>query len=281
MSWIAAAFLALSPQEPLRAQLEEALRRFETEQDDLRALDLLSAQLVALGPAASTLIAARLAEDLRDGMSSAAAPAFIDALVGRPAGREALQTAFRSGATTPGGRVELARALLELDDPLSWRDGLLSIAADPAADLADRLAAAGVLVDGGDARVWAPARELVEALAGRPPVERAVILEFLSSAGTPESRDLLADVAGNEALSEEVRRAAFDLLEGRRRGVAEEPRVIVEDEPSSADAAAGGISRRPPKKRGKEAEPFPTMRTAAVVAAAALLALLWVLKRKG
>lgn len=281
MAWLAAALLACVPQDPLRLQLEEALRRFEAEQDELRALDLLSAQLAALGPAASALIAARLAEDLRDGMASAAAPAFIDALVGRPAGLDPLQGAFRDRATPAGGRIELARALLELDDPLSWRDGLLAIAADPAADLGDRLGAAGVLVDGGDRRAWAPLRDLAGSLPGRPPVERAEILEFLARAGTPESRDLLADAAENDALSEEVRHAALELLEGRRRAVSEEPRVTVEDEPAPPGRPAPASPRASPKKTGKEDASLLTMRTAAVVSAAALLALLWVLKRKG
>jgi hypothetical protein len=212
-------------------------------------------------------------------MASAAAPAFIDALMGRPAGLEPLKNAFRNPGTSPGGRIELARALLELEDPLSWRDDLLVIAEDPAADLTERLGAARVLSDGGDPRVWRPVGELVRSIAGRPPVERAEILEFLGRAGVPESRDLLADVAGNDALSDDVRRAAFELLDGRRRAISEEPRVVVEDEPSGAEPA--GASRRSPKKKGKEAETFPTMRTAAVVSAAALLALLWVLKRKG
>ncbi len=281
MSWLLAAVLVSVPQDPLRLQMEEALRRFQAEQDEFRALELLSAQLLALGPAASTLLAARLAEDLRDGAPSAAVPAFVDALVGRPAAREPLQAAFRSAQTLPGGRVELARALLELDDPFTWRDGLLSIAADPGAELDDRLGAAGVLADGGDARVWAPVSELARSLAGRPPVERAAILTFLARTGTPESRALLADAAEDEALSEDVRRAAAELLAGRRRAVADEPRVVVEDEPPADARRAAGAPPRGPKKSGNPEAPFPTMRTAAVVSAAALLALLWVLYRKG
>lgn len=282
MAWLLAALLVSAPQDALRRQMEDALRRFEAEQDELRALDALSAQLLALGPAASTLIAARLAEDLRDGMASAAAPAFVDALIGRPDGLGPLRRTFGDAATSAGGRVEIARALFELDDPLSWREGLLEIAADASADLSDRLGAAGVLADAREERILPVLRALTDSLPGRSPAERGEILDFLARAGTPETRDLLADAAENEALSPDFRQAAAELLAGRRRAPADEPRVRVDDEPPDpAPAAAGAAPRKSPRKMAKDGGGFPTMRGAAVVSAAALLALLWVLLRKG
>jgi hypothetical protein len=278
MAWLAATLLALS-QDPLRLQVEEALRRFEQAQDEFRALDLLSAQLLALGPQASPEIAARLAQDLRDGMATAAAPALVDALVGRPAGLEPLRGAFRDPATSAAGRVELARALFELEDATSWREGLLALLADARLDLAERLPAAGVLLDAGDPRAWGLVREIAGSMPGRPPVERAQILEFLARTGAPEARDLLEEAAANEALSEEVRRAAQELLEGGVRIPVEEPRTRIDDEPGAGPVPASA-PRKGPKKRGKEPGALITMRGAVVVSAAALLALLWVLKRK-
>src|SRR5437762_8156352 len=95
--------LLLLSQDPLQAQIDEAVRRFEAAIEAEEALALLSSQLVALGTQATNPIARRLARDLRDGMASSAAPAFIDALVGRPDALEPLQAAFRQSSTTAAG----------------------------------------------------------------------------------------------------------------------------------------------------------------------------------
>src|SRR5436190_486127 len=129
--------LLLCFQDPVQQQIDESLRQFETADELDRALTLLSAQLLALGAQATNPIARRLAQDLRDGMASSAAPAFIDALVGRPDALAPLQTAFQDATTTAAGRIELAEALLQLDDAMSWRAGLIGIASDERASLAD------------------------------------------------------------------------------------------------------------------------------------------------
>src|SRR5947209_19533500 len=121
MSGILLAVLCL--QDPFQQQIDDSVRQFDAAAELDQALAVLSAQLVALGTRATNPIARRLAEDLRDGMASSAAPAFIDALIGRPDALAPLQTAFRDATTTAAGRVELAEALLQLDDALSWRAG--------------------------------------------------------------------------------------------------------------------------------------------------------------
>src|SRR5262245_29251767 len=141
------AAVLLLAQDPFEAQIDEALSRFEAAAELEQALTMLSAQLAALGVQATNPIAQRLAQDLRDGMASAAAPALIDALVGRPDALAPLQSAFRDAGTTAAGRIELADALLHLDDARSWRAGLLAIASDVQASLADRLHASKVLLD--------------------------------------------------------------------------------------------------------------------------------------
>ena len=128
MAGLLAAVLLI--QDPFQNELDDAVRRFEAAIEAEQALALLSSRLVALGTRATSPIARRLAQDLRDGMASAAAPAFIDALVGRPDALAPLQAAFQDAATTAAGRVELAEALLQLDDAMSWRAGLIGIAAD-------------------------------------------------------------------------------------------------------------------------------------------------------
>src|SRR5437868_14687078 len=92
--------LLLLLQDPFQNQIDDALRQFEAAAEIDQALTLLSSQLVALGSQATNPIARRLAQDLRDGMASSAAPAFIDALVGRPDALAPLQTAFRDAATS-------------------------------------------------------------------------------------------------------------------------------------------------------------------------------------
>ncbi len=146
---VAAALLFLL-QDPFQTEIDDAVREFEAAGDVEQALVLLSSHLLALGARASNPIARRLAVDLRDGMASAAAPAFIDALINRPEAVEPLQAAFRDAATSAAGRIELAEALLQLDDALSWRAALLAIARNPRAALPDRLHAARVLLEAGD-----------------------------------------------------------------------------------------------------------------------------------
>ena len=194
MALLAAVLLLV--QEPFEAQIDEALSRFEAAAELEQALTMLSAQLAALGLQATNPIAQRLAQDLSDGMASAAAPALIDALVGRPDALAPLQTAFRDATTTAAGRIELAEALLQLDDARSWRAGLLSIAADDQTSLADRLHASRVLLDAEDSQAASLLREIVETLPERPPEEQRQVVDFLRSANTPLTRELLGRIAG-------------------------------------------------------------------------------------
>ncbi|HLY74489.1 MAG TPA: hypothetical protein VKU80_10265, partial [Planctomycetota bacterium] len=85
--------LILGFQDPFDQRIDDSLRQFEAASEIDPALSLLSSQLIALGARATNPIARRLADDLRDGMASAAAPAFIDALVGRPEALAPLQEA--------------------------------------------------------------------------------------------------------------------------------------------------------------------------------------------
>jgi len=94
-------------------------------------------------------------------VASASAPAFIDALIGRPDALAPLQAAFRDATTSAAGRVELAEALLQLDDAMTWRAGLLAIAGDSKSRLGDRLRAIKVLDEAEDPQT-----------AGYPPVDR-------------------------------------------------------------------------------------------------------------
>lgn len=179
----ALAALLLLAQDPFQAEIDEALSRFESAQEADQALALLSSQLLALGAGASDPIARRLALDLRDGMASAAAPALIDALVGRPGALAPLQSAFQDAGTSAGGRIELAEALLHLDDTMSWRGGLLALASDDRVPLADRLHASRVLLDAEDPQVAEVLKSLVDRLPGRPDAERRQVADFLQSRG--------------------------------------------------------------------------------------------------
>src|SRR5436190_6252355 len=170
--------LLLCFQDPVQQQIDESLRQFETADELDRALTLLSAQLLALGAQATNPIARRLAEDLRDGMASAAAPAFIDALSGRPDALLPLQTAFRDAATSAAGRVELAEALLQLDDAMSWRAGLLAIAGSPAASLTDRLRAGRVLIEAEDPGIAAVLRSLTVNLPDLTEPQQHQVVDF-------------------------------------------------------------------------------------------------------
>jgi hypothetical protein len=194
MALLAAVLLLL--QEPFEAEIDEALGRFEAAAELEQALTMLSAQLASLGAQAANPIAQRLAQDLRDGMASAAAPALIDALVGRPDALAPLQSAFRAAGTTAAGRLSLAEALLQLDDARSWRAGLLSIASDDQGSLADRLHASKVLLEAEDDQAAAILRGIVEALPERSPEEQRKIVDFLRTANTPLTRELLGRIAG-------------------------------------------------------------------------------------
>ncbi len=146
-----AAALLLALQDPV-LQVDELLRQFQAAVEVQQALELLSAQLAELGDAAAAPIARRLAEDLRDGMASAAAPALMAALLGHPEALTPLREAFRDPVTSVPGRLELAETLSRLADDATWRDGVASILADPDADPEDRLRAAEILIAAGDPR---------------------------------------------------------------------------------------------------------------------------------
>jgi hypothetical protein len=241
MSGFFAAVLLLA-QEPINSQIDEALRQFEAAAQVDQALTLLSSQLLALGAQATNPIARRLAQDLRDGMASAAAPAFIDALIGRPEALGPLQAAFQDATTSAAGRIELAEALLHLDDAISWRAGLLAIAGDDRVVLADRLHASRVLLDADDPKVPEILRGIVDRLPGRTEAEQQQITAFLTALNTPLSRELLAVVAA------------------ARRGT-DEPNVMVVDDAERRPATPPSVSRPSQKKKETRPETFLTMPT--------------------
>jgi hypothetical protein len=217
--------IGLFLQDPFQNQIDDALRQFEAAAELDQALTLLSSQLTRLGAQATNPIARRLAEDLRDGMASAAAPAFIDALVGRPDALAPLQSAFRDAATSAAGRIELAEALLQLDDAMSWRAGLLAIAADGRASVRDRLQASKVLLEAEDSQIPVFLHAIVEDLHSRPEAEQRQVVEFLASSNGPLARDLLETIAADERLGEATRRSART-PSGVHAGV-EEPQVRI------------------------------------------------------
>lgn len=232
------ALLLLLMQDPFQAEIDDAVRRFESAAEVEQALALLSSQLLALGADAANPIARRLAQDLRDGMASAAAPAFVDALIGRPDALPPLQAAFRDAATSAAGRIELAEALLQLDDAMSWRAGLLVIASDDRAALDDRLRACKVLLEAEDERVPDVLRTLADSMPGRPEEERRRIVSFLRAARTP------------------VTEALLDRL-GVARPDGEEPSVRVVDEARRPSAST--IPRAVAKKKETRDPSFLTM----------------------
>jgi len=229
--------LLLLLQDPFQNQIDDALRQFEAAAEIDQALTLLSSQLVALGSQATNPIARRLAQDLRDGMASSAAPAFIDALVGRPDALAPLQTAFRDAATSAAGRIELAEALLHLDDAMSWRAGLLGIASDEKVLLNDRLHAVKVLLDAEDPQIPDLLRGIVDRLPGRPEDEQHQVMAFLLTANTPLTRELL------------------DGLTADRGG--EEPKVRIIDDPERRPS--GPVARPAAKKKETHDATFLTM----------------------
>jgi hypothetical protein len=200
--------LVLSLQDPFEQQIDDSLRQFEAAREMDQALSLLSSRLINLGAPAVNPIARRLAEDLRDGMASAAAPALIDALVGRPEALAPLQETFRDASTSAAGRIVLAEVLLQLDDAMSWRAGLLLIAAEGKASLTDRLHAIKVLIEAGDPGVPRILRSLAGTMPDLNELQQRDLVDFLLAMDTPHSRDLLASIASDERLPESVRRLA-------------------------------------------------------------------------
>jgi hypothetical protein len=251
----------LAWQETADARLVELLRAFEGRGEEAD-LDDLAEEIDALGSAVLEPAARRLAEDLRDGMASLAAPALVDVLSARAADVAPLRAAFADPATPPSGRVQIARALADLDDVHSWRPALRALLADPDAALDARLGAAGALLEAGDGPALPSLRALVEAAPARPRPERERVYEFLARANTPESRRLLDDALDVEEL------------------LPDEPRErVVAERPSRAGLRAPS---RDPKKSVVAAADWTTMvEVAAVAAALALLLACWLLQRKG
>lgn len=263
LAWVLAGAANSAWQDTPEARLAELLQRFESARE--ADLPSLVAEIDALGFAVLEPAVRRLALDLRDGVASLATPALVDVLASRRADLGPLRDAFAGADTPPSGRVQLARALAELDDAESWRPGLREILADPDLLLDDRLAAAAVLLEAGDPAALEPLGELVAGLPSRPPAERRRLLDFLSRADTPETRALL-----EEALT------------------ASDPDPVDVDEPLErlVDQPAPRGSRfapRPdPKKSVVAAARWTTMvEVAAVAAALVLLVLCWLLQRKG
>ena len=79
----------------------------------------------------------------------------------------------------------------QIDDAMSWRAGLLAIASDDRASMADRLHAAKVLLEAEDPRIPDLLRELVDRLPGRTEEEQQQVSAFLLAANTPLTRELL------------------------------------------------------------------------------------------
>lgn len=206
MSGILCLLLAL--QDPLEQQIEDSLRQFEASDEMDQALSLLSSQLIALGAQATNPIARRLADDLRDGMASAAAPALIDALAGRPDALAPLQAAFRDAATSAAGRIELAEALLQLNDAISWRAGLLGIAGDRREMLSDRLRSLKVLLEAEDPGAAELLRSIALTLGELEELQQREVVDFLIALGTPLARELLRSIAADGRLSAAVRASA-------------------------------------------------------------------------
>ncbi len=237
----------LLSQDPTQAEIDQAVRQFEAAIEAEEALTILSARLIGLGARATTPIARRLARDLRDGMASSAAPAFIDALVGRPDALEPLQAAFRDAATSAAGQIELAEALLQLDDTMTWRAGVLTIASSEKASMSDRLRAAKVLLEAEDPQIPALLRGIVDRLPGRPEEELQQVAAFLMTANTPLTRELLAAMAAGRGASDEPR---AEILDDARRVPSEPAARPVEKKSETREATfltmptilAGGVT---------------------------------------
>ena len=139
---MAALLFAVLLQDP---RVDELLREFEAQGVPEPAdLDALVDALEALGVSALLPISQALAQDLRDGVAAASAPALVDTLIGHRDMLEPLRAAFRDAKTTPAGRLEIARALEELGDD-SWRAELRGMSSDPRLDPELRRRAAALL----------------------------------------------------------------------------------------------------------------------------------------
>ena len=207
-------------QDPYQNQIDEAVRQFEAAIEAEQALAILSARLAALGTRATSPIARRLAQDLRAGMASAAAPAFIDALVDRPEALGPLQTAFQDATTSAAGRIELAEALLQLDDAMTWRAGLIGIVTDDRSALADRLRASKVLLEAEDPKIQELLRGLVERVRTRSDEEQKQVAAFLMTENTPFTRELLGVMAASGRPADE---STVRVADDRPRTLAEPP----------------------------------------------------------
>jgi len=270
-------WLVLFLQDPVEQQIDDSVRQFDAASEFEQALAILSAQLVALGTQATNPIARRLAEDLRDGMASAAAPAFIDALTGRPDALAPLQSAFRDAATSAAGRVELAEALLQLDDAMSWRAGILAIAGDASGAMADRVRAIRVLSEADDPQVPTLLRSMTEALPALSEGPQRDFVDFLVALRTPLSRELLLAIALDERLPESLRRAAHP--QPSAKAVPVEPGEEMEGSPRRAS----GVPSRTVKKKETGGTRFLTMPTilAGAITLVLLILLLVEILRKG
>lgn len=270
--------LLLCLQDPFQQQIEDSVREFEATSRLDQALAILSSQLVALGVQATNPIARRLAQELRDGMASAAAPAFIDALAGRPDALVPLQTAFRDATTSAAGRIELAEALLQLDDAMSWRGGVLTIASDADMAMADRVHALRVLIEAEDPQAPPLLRSMTGSLSKIPEAKQREFVDFLVALRTPLSRELLLCVALDERLPEAVRRAAHP--QPGARAVPVEP---VEEPVEAALRRSPGPPSRIVKKKETGGTCFLTMPTilAGGVTLVLLILLLIEILRKG
>lgn len=287
--------LARGEQDPVEGEIDEALRRFQAAAEVQLALAQLSARLSALGASATSPLARRLADDLRDGVASAAAPALIDALSGRPDALVPLQLAFRDLATGASGRIELANALSQLDDTSTWREGVAAIAVAPAVSLDDRLRALALLLAAGDPRGQEGLRALLFDLPTRPATDQRRIVDFLAQVNTPEARAALEEVMTQRTLAPEVRIAAAEalirlgdvgrvdearrVLAGLRAGLtAEDPKVTLDDVPGRARPVS--LPSASPRKIGEDAGPRGVYKIALVGAAAMAVALLLLFRRR-
>lgn len=292
---MAALLLSLFAAQDVEQQIDDSLRRFEAAVEIQRALAQLSDQLVALGEAATSPIARRLADDLRDGMASAAVPALIDALTDRPEALPELQAAFRNAATSAAGRIALANALAQLDDSMSWRDGIRTIASDPKGGLPDRLRALGLLLMAEDPGAIEEVRTIAKGLPGLGPADQRQVSAFLAGANTPETRELLGGIMENEALPRDLRLSAAEALlrlgdtgraDAARRAIAalrpglsvEEPRVTVVDAPERRSPVS--TPPRPGPKKSEDEGLSVGYKITFGAAAAGLVLLLLVLRRR-
>lgn len=194
-------WLLLLAAQDVEAQIQDFLREFEAAEAEEQALSVLEGRLVGLGAPASDAIGRRLVEDLRDGEASRSAPALLGALESRTETVALLRGALRDPSTSGAGRIELARALLELGD---------AQAADEVRRLIGEASATG----------------------------QGAIVAMLSEVETPASRALLAEMVSDELLSSVVRRSAAEGLEGRAsrkplRSEAEEPHATLVNVPLS------------------------------------------------